>query len=195
MKKVLINPQRCIGCKHCEIACAVEHSQSKNLFGAIAETPAPRTRINVEMGVAYLNFPNRCSHCEDAPCIYVCPVHALAKDEESGIVMLDSDKCVGCMMCAVVCPFGVPGWDVTNSSMLKCDGCVDRRSTGKEPACVEACKTGALRFGEVDDLMRDAKKEFSIKVTGALEAKEMAPTVPPNVQMWRDLSLPSGENV
>jgi len=157
---VFIDPTRCVGCRSCEIACAVEHSQSRSVFSAIKEIPKPRPRIRVvyiwDLG---LPAPLNCRHCEQAPCIEVCPTRALRRDRDNAVV-LDPIKCIGCLMCAAACPFGVPELDLYNKIMVKCDLCPDRRSANKPPACVEACPTGALIYGTVAEIM--AKRKASI---------------------------------
>ncbi len=161
---VFIDPTRCVGCRSCEIACAVEHSQSKSLFIAIKEYPRPRARIRVvylwDLG---LPSPLNCRHCEQAPCIEVCPTRALERDQDDAVV-LNPLKCIGCLTCGVACPFGVPELDVFNKIMVKCDLCPDRRAGGLPPACVEACPTGALMYGTVGEVMRRRKELVMRKV-------------------------------
>ena len=75
---VFVNPERCIGCRQCEFACAVEHSRSRDAVMAMFEDPVPRTRVHVEPGYALAtSFPNRCRHCNPAPCQQVCPTQAI----------------------------------------------------------------------------------------------------------------------
>src|SRR5665213_3977267 len=90
MKTVFINPERCIGCLQCELACAVEHSASKDETTAFLETPVPRKRVHVQAGpVPTFAFPNRCRHCDPAPCLQVCPTGAIMRDEEHGLVLVN----------------------------------------------------------------------------------------------------------
>ena len=159
---IFINPAKCIGCRHCEIACAVEHSQSKDLFSVIFEDPLPLPRIHILPMGAY-NVPMNCRHCDGAPCVEVCPTGALYHDED-GAVMITPEKCIGCKMCAIVCPFGIPEFEVLNGVMFKCDMCPDRRAEGRPPACVEACKTGALQFGTIDEIVSNVRKETAEKI-------------------------------
>ena len=106
MKTVFVNPERCIGCRQCEFACAVEHSQTKNPVAALFEQPPPHARIHVEAGASInASFPNRCRHCDPAPCLEVCPTGAFSRDPDEDIVLLDTGKCIACAMCAIVCPF------------------------------------------------------------------------------------------
>ena len=173
MKTVFVHPERCIGCKQCEVACAVAHSQSKNLFLAVFESPAPKQRIHVEPGLSFnTSFPNKCRHCNPAPCLIACPTGALSRaGDMPDIVLSDSRKCLACGMCAMVCPFGVitfypsaaaPGKAVVAT---KCDHCIDRQRDGFGPACVEACKTGALEFGEINEVIKSARVRYSDTVS------------------------------
>lgn len=183
MKSVFVNPERCIGCLQCELACAVEHSASKAEAVAFAETPLPRKRVHVEVGpVPTFAFPNRCRHCDPAPCLLVCPTGAITRDDDYGVVLVDPARCIGCAMCAVVCPFDVltfhplaggPGPGVAVA--VKCDGCIDRLRRGAEPACAEICKVDALVYGELNDLVAAGR----LRETGAvLAAAGATPTVP-----------------
>jgi carbon-monoxide dehydrogenase iron sulfur subunit len=158
MKTVFINPERCIGCLQCELACAVEHSASKDETLAFLETPVPRKRVHVQAGpVPTFAFPNRCRHCDPAPCLQVCPTGAIYQDPAHALVLIDEKKCIGCAMCAVVCPFDVLTFHPLAGSptpvAVKCDGCVERVGQGDTPACVEVCKVDALVFGELNDLI------------------------------------------
>jgi len=196
VKTVFINPERCVGCKQCEIACAVEHSESKNLYQAVFEEPLPRRRIHVEPGL-YLNtsFPNKCRHCDPAPCMQVCPTGAISRsDDLSEIVLIDGNKCILCGMCGMVCPFDVIIYGSTWTARLrkdvavKCDHCVDRQRQGKNPACVEICKVGALQFGEINELAKAARTRLSEAVSVAVgEIQPEVAHIPENVNAWRKL--------
>ena len=196
MKTVFINPERCIGCKHCEIACAVEHSQSKNLYQAVFEEPLPRPRIHVEPGL-HLNtsFPNKCRHCDPAPCMQVCPSGAISRsDDLSEIVVVDGNKCILCGMCGMVCPFDVitygRTWTVRlrRDVAIKCDHCIDRQREGRIPACAEACKVEALQFGEINELVKAARTRLSEAVSVAVgEIRPEVTLIPENVGAWREL--------
>ena len=105
MKTVFVRQERCVGCRHCEVACAIEHSESKDLLSSIQEKPGSSPRIFVEAIDNYLKFPNRCRHCDPAPvCRSVRP--DLFSDEDTGSVLLTM-KCIGCAVCAMACPFGI----------------------------------------------------------------------------------------
>ena len=193
MKTVFINPERCIGCKQCQIACAVEHSKSKNLYKALYESITPRPRILVAPGL-YLNtsFPNQCRHCDPAPCMSVCPTGAISRDSDHGIVLVDGIKCITCAMCAMVCPFDVLTFSPQSDSeprrpvAVKCDHCIDRRRRGEVPVCVEACKVDALVFGELNDLVKSARTHLSKEVSVAVgEIKPKMIRAPKHMESWR----------
>lgn len=193
MKTVFVQPERCVGCKQCEIACAVEHSQSKNLFQAVFEDPKPRPRIQVGPGI-YLNssFPNKCRHCDPAPCLAVCPTAAISRTADREIVLIDGDRCITCAMCAMVCPFDVIRYYESAEALkgrvvaLKCDHCVKRQEKGLEPACVEVCKVSALLFGDVNELARAAGSRLAEAVSVAAAAVAPEPIkLPQNFAAWR----------
>lgn len=165
---ILVDPERCMGCRSCEIACAVEHSESKSIYGAPFERPLPIPRVRILVVPPY-NVPMRCQHCKEPPCMAVCPTKAIDKTPE-GFVVLNPERCIGCLMCALACPFGHPKYSAELRVVVKCDFCVDRLRRGLEPACVEACPTGALRFGTVEELMREVAEEKARRMISGLEA-------------------------
>jgi len=149
MKAIFIDAEHCIGCKNCEIQCAIAHSGKDSIFEAIYVNPKPKPRIFVEyIGVA---VPIQCRHCENAPCMAACPSNAIKK--EDGIVVVEKEKCIGCKACMMVCPFGAMSIDA-ECGVLKCDLC------GGNPACVNACKTGALQYGDVLELVKERRRKY-----------------------------------
>jgi carbon-monoxide dehydrogenase iron sulfur subunit len=193
MKTVFVNPERCIGCRQCEFACAVEHSKSRDPVLALYEDPPPRPRIHVEPG-PWLNtsFPNRCRHCDPAPCQQVCPTGAISRDNEENLTLVEPRRCIACAMCAMVCPFDAVTFHLQGNGMparlvaTKCDGCLERVRRGEKPACEEACKAGALVFGELNDLIRAGRlRESSRVVTAATALEPEASTTPDTLLGWR----------
>ena len=164
MKTLHINIERCLGCHSCELSCAVEHSRSKQLSEAIKESPPPGYRVSV-IEVDGAVGPRQCRHCYDAPCVSVCPVEALVKSEE-GPILLNDALCIGCWLCLTACPFGVIQSDAEGKKVIKCDLCPERLARGKDPACVTACPTGALRFEEPETAGRDKQNKYFTYLNG-----------------------------
>jgi carbon-monoxide dehydrogenase iron sulfur subunit len=184
MQTIFVNPERCIGCLQCEIACALEHSVSQDLALAFHEVPLPRKRVHVEVGpVPTTAYPNKCRHCNPAPCQRVCPTGAIRRDDSGDLVLIDDERCIGCAMCAVVCPFDVltfyPVVGPLGHDMLvavKCDGCQARVARDQVPACVESCKVDALVYGEINELVAAGR----LRESGAvLAAAGSTPTMIP----------------
>jgi carbon-monoxide dehydrogenase iron sulfur subunit len=167
MKEIFVRLDHCLGCKSCEMACAVEHSSSKILFGAISERPASVRRIYVEDADGQ-NVPLVCRHCQDAPCVAVCRTGAMYQDSLSGIVDRKEENCVGCWMCAMICPYGVIGRHVEVRVAIKCDRCKDLTV----PACVHACPTGNLIYATQEEFVEMMRKEAAAKI--AREEKSLA---------------------
>lgn len=153
MRKVYCEINKCTACRSCEIACAVRHSRSGNLYEALAENPRP-SRLTRVVSTQLHPFPLRCRHCEDAACIDACKTGATQRDILTGKVLIDRDKCVGCWMCVMVCPFGAVFPDAKSGKALKCDLCDGFES----PACVEACPTRALQYEELEEFEKEHKK-------------------------------------
>jgi len=147
MRRIWVDKDKCVGCKTCELQCAVERqSVSKTLAGAVREEPKPVPRVNVS-GQTGNSMALQCRHCTDAVCVMACPSGAMARDKETEAIIVDAAKCRGCWMCVMACPIGavIPSRDYHVA--LKCDACVKM----EEPACVAGCPTGALSCGEEDD--------------------------------------------
>jgi carbon-monoxide dehydrogenase iron sulfur subunit len=177
------------------IACAVEHSQSKNLFASLSETVQPRPRLRVFPGSSHFAFVNKCRHCDPAPCEMVCMPGAISHDPLRGTTDIDPHRCISCAMCAMACPFGVLRYAPTLAAQekgavaLKCDQCPDREREGRVPACVEVCKVGALKYGTLEEAMELKGLRISRSVFSSLKGTEGLTTpVPGQVRLWRDLA-------
>lgn len=155
MKRIYIREEVCIGCRLCEIHCLVQHSKSKKIIKAFKEEfPRALPRILVEEQ-DYLSFALQCRHCDEAPCLAACPTGAMYRHGETGAVLCNENKCVGCWMCIMVCPFGVIKRDVEGRKVAsKCDLCL-----GEEiPVCVAHCPNEALLFEERENLEQAYEK-------------------------------------
>jgi Fe-S-cluster-containing dehydrogenase component len=104
-----------------------------------------------------VHFPKSCLHCEEAPCVTVCPTGASYKREEDGIVLVNADWCIGCKLCSWACPYGAREYDADEGVMKKCTLCVDKiynetlPPESRVPACVATCPAGARHFGDLGD--------------------------------------------
>ena len=152
-KTLYIDYQKCTGCRLCELVCAVFHDGISN--------PA-RSRIKVMKWEAEgLYIPMSCQQCQDAPCLNVCPVKAISRDEELGRVFVDYDVCIGCRSCVAVCPFGAMNFNIKDKQVFKCDLC------DGDPQCVRFCEEKAIDFLEVDDVSIYKKRDAATRISVA----------------------------
>jgi len=194
---MVIDQERCIGCWTCAVGCKVINNEPAGFwwnriltaapgeFGGRSDESADPASDNIDVPhgtfpqveMAYL--PVACQHCDDAPCVKVCPVDATFKRDD-GTVMIDYERCIGCRYCIAACPYGVRvfnwgdadhqvdftvgyGRDYRSDGRLvftpdrprgvveKCTMCVERIDTGQQPFCVDVCPTGARIFGDLND--------------------------------------------
>ncbi|RLG42868.1 MAG: hypothetical protein DRO01_00645 [Thermoproteota archaeon] len=163
-KAILFTPDSCIGCRACQVACHVWNSTRPEVtdFSPTFTNP-PDLLPNVwtvmeykEVGEGdsfdWLFFKRQCMHCSNAPCAEACPAGAIEVHPE-GAVVIRQDKCIGCRYCVEACPYDVPRYDPITNKVYKCTMCIDRLQNGLEPACVSACPTDALVFGDYDELV------------------------------------------
>ncbi|AVX20793.1 carbon-monoxide dehydrogenase iron sulfur subunit [Carboxydocella sporoproducens DSM 16521] len=154
MKKVMVRAEKCLSCHSCELACAVAHSQQKNLFLTILNGEKPVNRVQVEK-TSQGAMPLQCRHCDDAPCLLACMTGAIYRAGD-GSVQLKRERCVSCWMCIMSCPYGVMLTEAEGKA-VKCDLCHD---TGK-PACVQACPTQALVYEEGEEFAAAIRKNYA----------------------------------
>lgn len=157
--KIYWDIKKCVGCKSCEIACAVEHSRSQNIFTVLKESSLPKQRVRVESVGGKIALI-RCRHCKNALCIKACESGALSQDGESGAVIEDEKKCIGCWKCVEACPFDAIVKDGENNIVVKCDLCPGR----DDFACVTVCPTGALFAGTKEEFEEISKKKEVKKI-------------------------------
>jgi Fe-S-cluster-containing dehydrogenase component len=166
---LVIDLDTCVGCHACVVACKGWNTEG---YGAPLSDQNPYAsdpsgtflnrvhsyEVQPEHGPAQLvHFPRSCLHCEDAPCVTVCPTGASYKREDDGIVLVNESSCIGCGLCAWACPYGAREMDMAAGVMKKCTLCVDRiynahiPEEDRVPACVRTCPAGARHFGDLGD--------------------------------------------
>lgn len=158
---IMVDLDRCIGCKTCIVACRNHHGlvdHEKSMPGTMSHY----LRVESECSGAYPDLKEdfwvvMCQHCKKPPCIKACESGAIAKDVQTGIVLIDKAKCTGAKKCIEKCPYGVIQFDAPGKFAHKCDLCHDRVIHGMEPVCVEICLADALSFGEKEILLMQAE--------------------------------------
>jgi Fe-S-cluster-containing dehydrogenase component len=165
---LVIDLNVCVGCHACVTSCKQWNTSGsagpladERAYGADPSGSFFNRVMTFEVGqfpaVQTVHFPKSCLHCEDPPCVPVCPTGASYKRAEDGIVLVDDARCIGCNYCAWACPYGVRELDPQRKVMTKCTLCVDRihderlPAAERQPACVLACPTKARLFGDVHD--------------------------------------------
>ena len=174
---LVIDLNVCVGCHACVTSCKEWNTSGTAGFmadlDAYGKDPSGTffNRVQTfEIGAfpdtQTVHFPKSCLHCEEPPCVPVCPTGASYKREEDGIVLVDYDKCIGCKYCSWACPYGARELDENQKVMKKCTLCVDRiydeslPESERKPACVLACPTNARLFGDVNDPTSQVSEEI-----------------------------------
>ncbi len=161
---VLVDVTRCTGCNKCVDACVDANQLGASDF-MIQQSPdglsARRWSSIVESPEGGEYVRKFCRHCLEPACVSACPVGAMYRTSE-GVVLYDSQKCMGCRYCMMACPFGIPRyeWDSPTPLVQKCTLCYARLEQGKLPACVDTCPEGVLTFGERSELLALANQRL-----------------------------------
>jgi Fe-S-cluster-containing dehydrogenase component len=165
---LVIDLDTCVGCHACAVNC-----KEWNTGGHYAPLPDHEPYGNDPAGVWFnrihsyeagcgstsrtVNFPRSCLHCDEPQCVTVCPTGASYKRAEDGIVLVNTDICIGCKLCSWACPYGAREFDDDAGVMKKCTLCIDRiynetlPEAEREPACVATCPSRARHFGDLGD--------------------------------------------
>lgn len=218
-KAILVTPEVCIGCRGCQTACKSWNQlpgiRTKNT-GTVQNPPdLAGAAYNI---IQYTEVPSqtdplrwlfvsrRCMHCKDAGCMKICPAPGALFKTPEGAVAFDREKCIGCKLCVAGCPFDVPRYDA-DGKVAKCTLCADRIGEGLQPACTKTCPTGALKFGDRDALIGDAKKAgfttiygeadlgglgsiFAFRDAPKLYGMKDDPSLPASVIFWHTVLKP-----
>jgi len=154
-KTLLVYPEKCLGCRICEMFCSLSHTETCN--------PA-RSRINiVKMNYDVHCVPMMCQQCTDAPCEAACPERAIHRNQTTGAMETNLSLCIGCRACLFACPFGGTSFDSSEKAVFRCDLCEG------EPRCAEACPYGAIVYAEQDRQGLHKKRNAVEQFMAALE--------------------------
>jgi Fe-S-cluster-containing dehydrogenase component len=203
-KSFLFDINKCTGCGACVIACSIERSANA---AAGCESPVPLRKNWRQVftfnesrhpALPVFNLSLACNHCAEPVCLQNCPTLAYSKDEETGAVTIDPDKCMGCKYCTWACPYDAPKYEPPLGITRKCDFCKKRIDVGKEPACVLSCPMGALRFEDIENSdekiagFTDAGIEPAIRFIPLRRKEQPECTAPPaaaSIAKFFELSL------
>ena len=155
-KILMIHPDKCTGCRNCELACAFVHEGQFRLAA---------TRVHAytweRVGIS---VPMLCQQCDEAACVKVCPTGAMHRSNAlANLVDWDERVCIRCKMCTVACPFGNARYDAASSAIFKCDTCQGA------PECVTFCPNAALEYVDDTQQVRSRKKAYAAKFKDAFQ--------------------------
>ena len=159
---LVVDGEKCVGCEICVLQCSLGKTGMFN--------PAMSRVAIIRWEEKGLYFPLMCQHCGDPPCIPACPVDAISKDKESGIVRIDGDTCTGCELCREACPYGAPSFDPVSGKVVMCDLCEG------DPMCAEVCPTGAVLTVKADKNGLAKQRQGRERLTTTLESLVFAET-------------------
>lgn len=144
---MVVDLRQCIGCQGCTVACSQENRVPLGHFRTVVSV----YEVKHEAGEAQrAMLPRLCNHCDNPPCIPVCPVDATYQRAD-GVVVVDSSRCVGCAYCVQACPYDARFINPETQTADKCTFCIHRVEAGLLPACVETCVGAARVFGDLND--------------------------------------------
>lgn len=160
---MLVDLRKCIGCQACTVACTIENDVPAGQH----RTAVPVYELDGPDGPSQAVLPRLCNHCDEPPCIPVCPVNATYKTDE-GVVVVDAEQCVACGYCVQACPYEARFINHKTGVADKCTFCVHRTSVGLLPACVETCVGNARVFGDLNDPNSEIRKQMAQHETKGL---------------------------
>lgn len=151
-----IDQSQCTGCKTCVMACKDKNDLEagrmyRHVYESTGGSFAPSGHAYTNNVYTYWTSIS-CNHCAEPRCVENCPTGAMHKRKEDGVVLVDTEKCVGCRYCVWSCPYEAPQYNEQEGKMSKCDFCIDLIEKGEDPACVAACPYGVIEYGPIDEL-------------------------------------------
>lgn len=141
----IFHRDRCTACRGCINACKFENNTTQDLAVNYRWLELRESGTYPNPAVEF--FTLACNHCQQPACLAACPVNAITKRAQDGIVLIDQDKCIGCQYCNWACPYGVPVYNEVTQKIEKCTFCVHRIDQGMRPACADTCVGRAIEFG------------------------------------------------
>ncbi|HDX1016704.1 TPA: tetrathionate reductase subunit TtrB [Pasteurella multocida] len=144
---MLVDLRRCIGCQSCTVSCGIENATP---IGEFRTTVRQYEVTDEKQVVNNVLLPRLCNHCDNPPCVPVCPVQATYQRKD-GIVVVDNERCIGCAYCVQACPYDARFINEETKTADKCTFCTHRLEVGLLPACVESCVGGARIIGDLRD--------------------------------------------
>ena len=155
--ELILNYDKCTGCRICETACSMRHGLGANPERAMIHI------VKLEGEADVVSIPVSCMRCEDAPCEAICPVGAISTNPINGARQIDKEKCIGCSACVYICPFGAALLDRSVGNAFICDLC------DGDPLCARLCPFGALQYIRSDEVSAKLKRARADKLLDFLK--------------------------
>ncbi len=157
---MVIDLRGCMGCQTCVISCKTSNEiAGENYWSHVLDFYGNETYMTSMDSSPSMKFrPILCNHCESPVCVTNCPTGAMHKSEETGVVSVDQDICIGCGTCEKSCPYGAPVVDAERTVSTKCNLCAGRTAGGKDPYCVSSCPARVRHYGDISDSNSEVSK-------------------------------------
>lgn len=156
--KLIFDLRKCTGCRICETSCSLKHEDYCNPFLSRIRVVADEKRL--------FYYPFSCAGCTDPVCMEVCPVKAIFLESNSGVTIVNEERCIGCKECVTYCPFGSVNIHPVTKKAFKCDLCEG------DPLCAKNCPTGAITYCSTDIWLRKSRRKRGEEIHQALKSKE-----------------------
>jgi len=163
---MVIDTKKCVGCMDCVVACKTENEVPDNLNRdwITYETKGKFPNLHQEIR------SERCNQCDNPPCVYCCPTGASHISDVGGIILITSEKCIGCKACMAACPYDAR-FVHPDGYASKCTFCIQRTEKGEMPACVSVCPTYCMNFGDLEDMNSDVSELLQKRENHALKTE------------------------